>query len=79
MDLISLKETLTTGRELFLHIGEFLSKYIPFPSENISLFLVLILSFWIISTVYYFIPGLKDKLLIKLASTGALFYLLWLW
>lgn len=80
MDVTSLKGLILNGREIMISLGGIISKFIPqFAADKIAGLIVLVISFWIISTAFELIPTTKSKLLYKLIGTGALFYFLWLW
>lgn len=80
MEISGLKEIIINGREVIIKLAEALSKLIPqFPANNIAGVIVLLISFWIASSIFNLFPNFKSNLLIKLLGTGALFYFLWLW
>lgn len=79
MELSGLKAILVSGRDIILNLSNFISKGIPFTGDKIAIVLVLLISFWIASSIISIFPNLKSNFLIKLLATGGLFYVLWIW
>jgi len=79
MEISNLKELILNGREIVVNLGGALSKFLPFEGEKIAGLLVLVISFWIASTLFNMFPNMKNQFITKLVATAALFYILWLW
>jgi len=64
-------------QETAVNIGGFLSKFLPFPAENIGLVIVIALALFLAGKITSYIPPLRDKTLPWIGIAGALFYLGW--
>jgi hypothetical protein len=61
-DTISSAQGIATWiKDILLVVANFLSKYIPFESDNIYIFLIILLSLWISSKFIKFLPTIRSS------------------